>query len=185
MIKKNPYSINFKYFHTQIIHTKKNDYLNKNISIMVYNYIYIISFEERTEIYIGKTNNIKRRFLEHKQIGPVCEFYQKEFKTEYINSDWSKMYIDIIDSINMDEDLLYLTKKAFNKDLNKIDAIIEGLKYIELNNRKKNILMTEKLKYTELFHICYYNSKTKYWLLNKQIPTDIETIFEWYKFYNC
>ena len=65
---------------------------------MVYNYIYIISFEERTEIYIGKTNNIKRRFLEHKQIGPVCEFYQKEFKTEYIsifnNLNWYRLKFD-------------------------------------------------------------------------------------------
>ena len=186
MIKKNPYSINFKYFHTQIIHTKKNDYLNKNISIMVYNYIYIISFEERTEIYIGRTNNIKRRFLEHKQIGPVCEFYQKEFKTEYINSDWSKMYIDIIDSINMDDRIfLYISKNIIKiKDLNKkalINEKLVSLSYVKLND----YFLTEKLKYTELFHICYYNSKTKYWLLNKQIPTDIETIFEWYKFYNC
>jgi hypothetical protein len=151
---------------------------------MVYNYIYIISFEGRSEIYIGRTNNIKRRFSEHKQIGPVWEFYQNFYETEYINSDWSKMYIDIIDRVNMDDRILYITKNICNiKDLNKKALMHEklvSLSFVKLND----YFLTEKLKYTELFHICYYNSKTKYWLLNKNIPTDIETIFEWYKFYN-
>ena len=145
---------------------------------MVYNYIYIISFEERNEIYIGRTNNIKRRFSEHKQTGVVWEYYHKNFESEYIDGDWSKMYIDIIDRVNMDDNLLYLVED--NKKKKKFNS------YFYLNSlfKQNEYLMNEKLKYTELFHICYYNSKTKYCLLNKLIPTDNETIFEWYKFYN-
>ena len=151
---------------------------------MVYNYIYIISFEGRTEIYIGKTNNIKRRFSEHKQTGPVSDFYYKEFNTEWFNSDWSKMYIDIIDRVNMDDRILYITKNICKiKDLNKkalMNEKLVSLSFVKLND----YFLDEKVKYTELFHICCYKKENKYWLLNKQIPTDIEIIFEWYKFYN-
>jgi hypothetical protein len=76
-------------------------------------YIYLISFEGRNDIYIGKTiyHNIFSRLKQHKydSKSSVCQFVK-----EKLNNDWSKVSIDIIDSINMDEDLTYLLKNPLN-----------------------------------------------------------------------
>lgn len=145
---------------------------------MVYSYIYIISFEGRNEIYIGRTNDIKKRFSRHRYSGSVSDYYISNFNNEWMNNDWSKMYIDIIDSVNMDEDLTYLFKHPENKK-NK-----DGIRPITFRIKKNKDLINDKLKYTELFHILNYKNENKYWLINRYIPISSEYTYHMYKFYN-
>ena len=72
---------------------------------MVRGYIYLISFNNTNDIYIGKTTvSIKTRFREHKndKYSSVYKYVKNKF-----NNDWSNVYIDIIDSIDMNEDLTH------------------------------------------------------------------------------
>ncbi len=89
-------------------------------------YIYIVSFKDTKDIYIGKTKhrNISYRFAEHKK-----DFNSSinSYVRNRLNDDWSNVYIDIIDSIDMNEDLTHL----LNHPLNTI---------IEPTYQRKNIL---------------------------------------------
>ena len=65
---------------------------------MVRAYIYIISFKNTNDIYVGKTErqDIIKRFKEHKsQICTVSSYVKDKF-----NGDWSNVYSDVIDSID-------------------------------------------------------------------------------------
>jgi len=81
---------------------------------MVRAYIYLISFKDTNDIYIGKTKhqNIYKRLKQHKTdySGTVYLYVRDVF-----NGDWSNVYIDIIDSIDMDEDLTTLPDIANTK----------------------------------------------------------------------
>ena len=80
-------------------------------------YIYIISFRNTNDIYVGKTErqDIIKRFKEHKsQICTVSLYVKDKF-----NGDWSNVYIDVIDSIDMDEDLTYIHTFSFIELLNR------------------------------------------------------------------
>ena len=92
-------------------------------------------------IYIGKTKyqNIYKRLKQHEAeySGAVSSYVRNIF-----NGDWSNVYIDIIDSIDMEEDLTTL------QDIAKME-------YNPHFNYKK-YLINNKLSYAELFHIHNY-----------------------------
>jgi hypothetical protein len=93
-------------------------------------YIYLISFEGSNHIYVGKTiNNICERFKGHKGNSSSAVH---QFVKEKLNNDWSKVYIDIIDSIDMNEDLTSL----LNHPLNLYD-IKHNFKHTSLCETKK------------------------------------------------
>ena len=82
---------------------------------MIRGYIYLISFTDTNDIYIGQTKqkNISIRFKQHKQnYGAVYEYVCYK-----LNNDWCKVCIDIIDSFDMDEDLTH----SLNHPLNIVD----------------------------------------------------------------
>jgi hypothetical protein len=147
---------------------------------MVRAYIYLISFKNTNDIYIGKTErqDIFKRFKEHKAniCGSVWSYVKNKF-----NGDWSNVYIDAIDSVDMDEDLTHL----LNHPLNTITDTYTNLcfkKYTSHCKTKKD-LSKHKLAYTEYFHIHNYNNDDKYNLINKSITCGYN-VFEIYKFYN-
>lgn len=145
--------------------------------IMVRGYIYLISFEGTNDIYIGKTQDIKKRFLQHRYSGTVSDYYMNNFEKEWTNSDYSKMYIDIIDSIDYDENLSYL---YYNKSNKKISNSYR--RYTEKYHTISDLL-NHKLTFTELFHIHNYKNDGKYNLLNKNINYS-RIVYDIYIFYN-
>jgi hypothetical protein len=72
---------------------------------MVRGYIYLISFKNTNDIYVGKTKQIDvcYRLQEHKK-----DYYSSvnEYVRNKLNGNWFNVYIDVIDSIDMNE---YLT----------------------------------------------------------------------------
>ena len=105
-------------------------------------YIYLISFENTNDIYIGKTTqDIKNRFKDHKK-DMFSTVYKYIKKNNIVNT-----YIDIIDSIDMNEDLSHL------RDQYKY--------YTNLNNYKLSCL--------EMFHIHNYIREGKFNIINKKI----------------
>jgi hypothetical protein len=137
-------------------------------------YIYLISFEGSNHIYVGKTiYNICERFKGHKSdsLSAVHQFVK-----EKLNNDWSKVYIDIIDSIDMNEDLTYL----LNHPLNTYD-IKHNFKHTFLCKTKQHLL-NRKLMFAEYFHINNYKKEGKYSLINKSIPR--RDVDKTYKFFN-
>ena len=69
-------------------------------------YIYLISFKDTNDIYIGKTtNNIKKRFKEHKY-NKKCVV--NNYVKNKLSNNWDDVYIDIIDSVDINEDLTHL-----------------------------------------------------------------------------
>lgn len=145
---------------------------------MVDNYIYIISFENRKEIYIGRTYDIDKRFIQHRYSGAVRDYYRYQYKDEYDNNDWSKMYIDIIDKIDVHKDLTYLLNHPENEK-NK-----DGIRQYTFTMNTNEQLLADKLKYTEAFHILNYKIEKKYNLINRYIPKAPEYVYHMYKFYN-
>ena len=142
---------------------------------MVRAYIYLISFKNTNDIYIGKTIlSIKQRFQQHKSAGTVSEYVKKNF-----NNDWSNVCIDVIDSIDMNEDLTHLLNHPLNIFTN---TKFEIKKYTSNYNTKIGLL-NHRLAYTEHFHIHNYNNDDKYNVINKQI-TNAYDVYDKYKFYN-
>jgi hypothetical protein len=141
-------------------------------------YIYLISFNNTNDIYIGKTvqMNICFRLKNHQKDNDSSV---KQYVKTKLNGDWSKVYIDVIDSIDMNEDLTHLISHPSNiferKDSN-------ARKYTGFY--KKNVdLLRHKLAYTEHFHIHNYKKDGKYNLINKKITNGADA-YEVYKFLN-
>ncbi len=144
---------------------------------MVRGYIYLISFKDTNDIYIGKTIvSIENRLKQHKLSGTVYEYVKNKF-----NKDWSNVYIDIIDSIDMNEDLTHL----LNHPLNSVKCLhpLFVLKKYTSNYETRQDLSKYKLSYTEYFHIHNYNNNDKFNLINKRITNGAD-VFEVYKFLN-
>ncbi len=145
---------------------------------MVRAYIYLISFKDTNDIYIGKTtNNIERRLTTHKS-----DFYSSsvyKYVKQRLNGNWSNVCIDIIDSVDMNEDLTHL----LNHPLNTIDPKYNNLKIYTSNCETNKQLLNRKLAYTEYFHIHNYNNYGKYNLINKRI-TNGRDVYDVYKFMN-
>ncbi len=140
-------------------------------------YIYLISFKDTNDIYIGKTiNSIKRRFQNHKtdQKSSVSVYVK-----EKLNNDWSHVYIDIIDSIDMDEDLTLL----LNHPLNIITYPRFNFKKYTSAYKTKEDLLNHKLAYTEHFHIHNYKNGGEHNLINRQIKNGAD-VYDVYKFLN-
>ena len=135
---------------------------------MVRDYIYLISFKDTNDIYIGKTKyqNIYKRLKQHKTdySSAVNSYVKKQF-----NGDWSNVNIDIIDSIDMDEDLTTLPNIPKIKQSPFFDY--------------KRYLINNKLSYTELFHIHNFKNDGKYNLINKKISNAYD-VYERYSLYN-
>ena len=109
-------------------------------------FIYLISFENTNDIYIGKTiQDINERLKKHKSSDDSSVYYHMKA------NDISNAYIDIIDSIDMTEDLSHLK--------NKYDDY--KIQHYNLNNFKLSTL--------EMFHIHNYISDAKYNVINKKI----------------
>lgn len=137
-------------------------------------YIYLISFEGSNDIYIGKTTqNIFKRFKNHKWDKTSAVY---NFVKEKLNNDWSKVYIDIIDSIDMNENLTYL----FNHPLNTYD-IKHDFKHTSCCKTNEHLL-NHKLTITEFFHINNYKKEGKYNIINKY--TQCYNVYKTYKFFN-
>ena len=149
---------------------------------MVRAYIYLISFKNTNNIYIGKTTNqdVYKRFKTHK--ADCCSSVNLYVK-EKLNDDWSDVCIDIIDSVDMNEDLTHL----LNHPSNTINSNLSSPKYdykkytgyIQSNKG----LLKDKLAYTECFHIHNYNNNENYNLINKQITNSYD-VYDKYKFYH-
>jgi predicted GIY-YIG superfamily endonuclease len=117
-------------------------------------YIYLISFKDTNDIYIGKTTyDIKKRFKEHKN-NKKCVV--NNYVQNKLNDNWDNVYIDIIDSVDINEDLTHLINHPLN--INR--------KYTKYY---KNDLAKYKLHITEQYYIKSYQKEDKYKLINKQI----------------
>lgn len=97
-------------------------------------YIYLISFDNTNDIYIGKTTkNITKRFYEHIYQKGVIHHYMKKYNS--IN-----LHIDIIDSLDMNE-VIYdknfnIVSNTYRLDLLErfhINSYIEEKKYNLIN----------------------------------------------------
>jgi predicted GIY-YIG superfamily endonuclease len=145
---------------------------------MKQSYIYLISFDGTNDIYIGlTTNNICKRFKQHKKNSTVSEYVLNK-----LNNDWSKVHIDIIDTIDMDKDLTHL----LNHPSNSIKEIYaSGLVYRKYTffYKTQTQLANFKLQFLEHFHIHSYKNEGKYNLINKKI-TNAYNVYELYKFLN-
>jgi hypothetical protein len=121
-------------------------------------YIYLISFKDTNDIYIGKTiRNINVRFKQHKQefMGTISSYVINK-----LDNNWKNVYIDIIDSIDVNEDLTHLIDHPLNKKR----------KYPITYATNNPDLIKGKLHITEQFHIYNYYKEGKYNLINK-VPT--------------
>ena len=75
-------------------------------------YIYLISFKDTNDIYIGKTTyDIKKRFKEHKY-NKKCVV--NNYVKNKLSNNWDDVYIDIIDSVDINEDLTHLINHPLN-----------------------------------------------------------------------
>jgi hypothetical protein len=108
----------------------------------MFGYIYLISFDNTNDVYIGKTiQSIKRRFSCHirDKNSSVSQHLKK-------NPNINVVYIRIIDGMDMDEDLSFL-----NGEFN----------YLNLSNFR--------LEYLEKFYIDKYKNNKEYNVINKGI----------------
>ena len=134
---------------------------------MTRGYIYLISFKDTNDIYIGKTiNNIKNRFKEHKK-NKFCVV--NNYVTTNLNDNWDDVYIDIIDSVDINEDLTHLINHPLNIDM----------KYTKYENN----LARYKLHITERYYIRSYEEEDKYKLINKQRLKYHTDYIDTYKFF--
>ena len=145
---------------------------------MVRAYFYLISFDDTNDIYIGKKTkyDVKKRLQQHKKdwSSSVFEYVKNKF-----HNDWSKVNIDIIDSIDMNENLTHL----FNHPENIITDVKNDYKTYTFFYKTNEELLKHKLNYTEHFHIHNYNNNDKYNLINKKITNGYD-VYENYVFYN-
>lgn len=143
---------------------------------MVRAYIYLISFKNTNDIYIGKTKqkNINYRFKQHKYdyFSNVSSYVRNN-----LNGDWSNVCIDIIDSVDMDEDLTYLLNHPLNQTTN------HNYKKYTFYYKSNTDLSNHKLAYTEYFHIHNYKNDKRYNLINKKITNESD-VYQVYKFLN-
>ncbi len=144
---------------------------------MVRAYIYLISFKDTNDIYIGKTvhQNILKRKRQHQSDCCSCVH---SYVNNRFNGDWSNVYIDIIDSVDMNEDLTHL----ISHPLNIITQPKYNIKKYTRNHKTKEDLSKHKLAYVEYFHIHNYNNDDKYNLINKKITNEYD-VYDIYKFY--
>ncbi len=80
---------------------------------MVRAYIYLVSFKNSNDIYIGKTKNQKiiKRLHQHKaDCSSILNLYVKT----KLNGDWSLVDIDIIDSVDMDKTFIKSPYKYYH-----------------------------------------------------------------------
>lgn len=99
-----------------------------------YGYIYLISFDDTNDIYIGKTiQSIKRRFQAHikDKESSVCQHLKK-------NPNIKKVNIEIIDSIDMDEDLSFLNGEYDKYNCNLANFRLSVLEEFYINKYKEN-----------------------------------------------
>ena len=145
---------------------------------MVRAYIYLVSFRNTNDIYIGKTKyqDVRKRLKGHKS---DCSSTISSYVRNVLNDDWSNVYIDVIDSIDMNEDLTHL----FNHPSNTIKYANTNFKKYTCNYKTQEDLSNHKLAYTEYFHIHNYNNDDKYNLINKKITNGYD-VYDMYKFYN-
>jgi len=134
---------------------------------MNWTYIYTISFEHTKDIYIGKTKSIDNSIKYHKNNkNSIVYLYVKE----NLNNDWSEVNIDIINSIDMDEDLTYLLNdpNIFNK--------------YETKNTPNKRLIQSKIHYTLEYYKQNFNNDILFNVINKNIMDN--NIYDIYMFYN-
>ncbi len=145
---------------------------------MVRAYIYLISFKNSNDIYIGKTKkqNINKRLIEHKTDYNSSVY---SYVNNKLNGDWSNVFIDIIDSVDMDENLTHL----LNHPSNIITQPKTNMKKYTGRNKTNENLLKHKLSYIEYFHIHNYKNDSKYNMINKKITNGYD-VYEVYKFYN-
>ncbi len=80
---------------------------------MVRAYIYLVSFKNTNDIYIGQTKckHVFDRLKQHKRDN-FCTIHL--YVKHKLNNDWSNVSIDIIDNVEMDEDLTHLLNHPLN-----------------------------------------------------------------------
>ncbi len=149
---------------------------------MVRAYIYLISFKGTNDIYVGKTKyqDVCKRLKGHKKefCGTVSSYVRNK-----LNDDWSNVFIDVIDSVDMNEDLTHLLNHPLNIITNTIQCNNTCFKKYTYYYKTQEELSNHKLAYTEHFHIHNYNNDDKYNLINKKI-TNGYNVYDMYKFYN-
>lgn len=118
-------------------------------------YIYLVSFKDTNDIYIGKTRkDIWDRLYRHYTSKASCVYkYIQKF-----NINYEDIYIDIIDSIDMTENL----SRLYNKEL-------YGYKF---DKNGLESLINLKLSALELFHIQNYINEGKYNLINIYVSNE-------------
>jgi hypothetical protein len=142
--------------------------------VMVRAFIYLISFKDTNDIYIGKTllYNIFERLRRHK--ADSCCVVSSYVRNK-LNNDWSNVYIDVIDTIDMKEDLTHLLNHPLNT------FICPDLKKYTRGRNTNKDLLNYRLAYTEYFHIHNYNNDDKYNVINKKITNGYD-VYPVYKF---
>ena len=112
---------------------------------------YLISFKDTNDIYIGKTeyNNVCKRLTRHKRDKESSVYKYVQSK---LNGNWSNVYIDVIDSIKMDEDLTHL----LNHPLNTITNPKYNFRKYTWSQKTNDELLNHRLAFTEYFHIHNY-----------------------------
>ncbi len=144
---------------------------------MVRAYNYLVSFKDTKDIYVGKTKQkLSYRFAKHKK--DVNSSVNSYVKNKF-NDDWSNVYIDVIDSIDMNEDLMHLLNHPLNRITNSNTNSKKYTWYYKTNEQ----LLNHKLAFTEHFHMHNYKNEGKYNLINKQITKGYD-IYDIYNFYN-
>jgi hypothetical protein len=120
----------------------------------MFGYIYLISFDNTNDVYIGKTiQSIKQRFSSHirDKNSSVCQHLKK-------NPNINVVYIRIIDGMDMDEDLSFL-----NGELDHLNCNLSNF----------------RLEYLEKFYIDKYKKNKEYNVINKGIYYFNKKCFEW------
>lgn len=127
-------------------------------------YIYLISFKNTCDIYIGKTIDVKNRFKSHKYSGTVSKYVKSK-----LDNDWSNVMIDIIDSISMDEDITHLITNPFNPIIEEPSITYPYNKYTGF--LVSNVqLLNYRLTILEQFHMLNYMNS--YNLINILVPSE-------------
>ena len=144
---------------------------------MVRAYIYLISFKNSNDIYIGKTKNqnFMKRFNQHKADSSSTI---NSYVRNNLNGDWSAVEVDIIDSVDMNEDLRHL----FNHPTNTLISRNSKSRKYTGNAKSNEELLNHRLAYTEYFHIHNYRNGDKYNVINKMISN--YDVYDVYKFYS-
>ena len=124
-------------------------------------HIYLISFKETNDIYIGKTTqSINNRLEQHLKNNSTI----KKYVNTKLKGKWTSVNIDIIDTVNIDKDIKHLYKLL---DKNITD---EEIKLLENNKQLYDNIYNKKLQILEHYHIMEYKNNNKYNLINVRIP---------------